>query len=435
MVAGTFARGTLPVSRVEVTFDDGLTWFLAPLTNNNFSVTQEDLDDGNYPVRARAIDTEDNISQSNTQTLLIDNLPPIIGGSAFTFGPQILSPDESGLIRVSANTQITTALSTRGGVTKAEVTSDNEIFPLVAIPGTNIWTGNVSFQDPGVKDLVVTAEDGVGKTTERSVGALIVEPVGKVTNENESQPISNAIASVFFFDRNSQTWALWDGGSYGQTNPKQVANDGSYSFIVPAGRYYVQIDAPGRRRAQSNIFDFTTTSILNSNFRTTPLLNIFSNFFPPDISTSQNKLTENRVPQNILGSSIPDFKLPSSNSSAIVTSDSYVGKKTVFSFISTWAPESVSQAQILQRLQSQISAGQETLGIALQETQSAAETFLNRGGYNFPLVSDLDGYTAYDYKVGALPYHVFIDTKGRIRETYSGLLHESEIINKLNKLQ
>jgi peroxiredoxin len=418
-----------------VTFDDGLTWFTAATTGGNFSVDQENLDDGNYRVRARAIDVGGNIGQSSTQTLLVDNLPPIVGGSAFSFGPQILSSDSNGLVRVSADAQITTALSMRGGVIKAEVTSDNKTFPLTPLPGTNIWTGNVSFNNPGVKDLVVSAEDGVGKKTERSVGKVIVEPVGKVTNENETQPIQGATASAFFFDRNSQTWVLWDAVSYGQTNPKKVSSDGSYSFIVPPGRYYVQIDAPGRRRAQSNIFDFTETSILNANFKTTPSINIFSNLLPPDISTAQNKLIENTSSQNILGNSIPSFNLPSSNTSEIVSSNSFIGKKTVFSFISTWAPESVAQAEILQKLKPQISSGQRELAIALQETPSSAETFLKRGGYDFPLVADVDGFTGENYRVGALPFHVFIDTKGKIRETYSGILHESELLNKLNKLQ
>jgi len=406
---------------------------LAQTSGNNFSVTQENLEDGNYPVRARVIDVSGQIGQSNTQILVIDNLPPIIGGSAFSFGPQILSPDSEGLIRVSADTQITTALSTRGGVIKAQIKSDGQTFPLNVLPGSNILTGNLSFSKPGVKDLIVDAEDGVGKKTERLVGSLLVEPVGKVTNENEKQAIKDALASVYFFDNNSQTWVLWDGTSYGQSNPKKVADNGNYSFMVPAGRYYVQIDAPGRRRAQSNIFDFSNTSVLNANFKTTPSLNILSNILPPDTSDFLNKKTEKKLPQNILGSNAPIFSLPSNL--GLVSQDSFKGKKTVLTFISTWAPESVAQSQILQKLYSQISPDEKILGISLQETESTTETFVKRGGYSFPIVSDRDGYTAENYKVEALPYHVFIDTKGKIRETSSGLLTEAEIINKLNKLQ
>lgn len=432
-INGNFTSGTLAVARIEVTFDNGLTWFLAQISGNNFSVIQENLEDGNYPVRARAIDVSGESGQSNTQILLIDNLPPIIGGSAFSFGPQILSSDSEGFIRVSAETQITTALSTRGGVTKAEIKSDGETFPLNIIPGTNILTGNLIFNNPGVKDLIIIAEDGVGKKTERSVGTLLVEPVGKVTGQDEKQIIKNAVVSIYFFDKNSQTWVLWDGVSYGQTNPKKVEDNGNYSFMVPAGRYFIQTDAPGRRRAQSNIFDFTSTSILNANFKTTPSLNILSNILPPDTLNILNKQAEKKLPNNILGNSAPNFKLPSI--SGLVTPDSFKGKKTVFTFISTWAPESVIQTQILQKLNPKLSQDQKILGIALQETQSTTETFLKRGGYNFSVISDLDGYTAEDYKVGTLPYHVFIDTKGKIREISSGLLTESEIIQKLNKLQ
>jgi len=261
-VTGSYSSGTLPVSRVEVSLDNGLTWFLPQTSDNGFTVTLENLDDGNYPVLARAIDTSDKIGQSNTQTLLIDNLPPIVGGSVFALGPQILLPNSKGFVNISTNTPIKTAISTRGGVIKAEVKSDGQTFLLSTVPGTNIWTGELAFAKAGVKNLVVSAVDGVGKTTERPIGSLLVEPSGNVINKDQKQAVKDASVSVFFFDQNSQSWTLWDGLSYGQTNPKKVDANGNYSFMVPAGRYFVQTDAPGYKQAQSSIFDFTNTSVL-----------------------------------------------------------------------------------------------------------------------------------------------------------------------------
>lgn len=432
-VTGSYTPGTLPVSRVEVSFDNGLTWFLPQTSGNEFIVTLENLDDGNYPVLARAIDTSDKTGQSNIQTLLIDNLPPVVGGSAFALGPQVLLPDSKGVVEVSANTPIKTALSTRGGVIKAEVKVDGKVFPLSTVPGTNIWTGDMAFTRAGVKNLIVTAVDGVGKTTERSIGSLLVKPNGSVTNKDQKQAVKDASVSVFFFDPNSQSWVLWDALSYGQTNPKKVDSNGNYSFMVPAGRYFVQTDAPGYKQAQSNIIDFANTSVLNNNFVTSPSTNVLSNVLPPDMSATSNQQTQANLQSNVIGKSAPNFKLASS--SGELTPADFKGKKTVFTFFATWAPNSVEQALILQKLSTLLAPNQKMLGIALQETAATTETFLKRGGYNFTSVSDQDGFTAEDYKVGVLPYHVFIDTKGEIKEISSGLLTELEILKKLSMLQ
>lgn len=431
-VTGSFSPGTLPIARVEVTFDGGLTWFLARTAGNGFSVTRENLDDGNYPVQVRVIDANGNVGQSASQTLIIDNLPPVLGGSAFSLGPQVLLPDSEGLVRVSADTRITTALSTRGGVVRAEVSADGETFSLRGVPGTNIWTGDLVFKNTGVKDLVVTAIDGVGKRTERSVGSLLVEPEGKVTTRDGNQVIADATVSVFYFDENSQSWVLWDAVSYGQTNPKKVGGGGNYSFMVPAGRYFVQTDAPGYRRAQSNILDFTSTSTLNNNLQTLRSVNVLANLLPPVTSAGLNITTRVNPQPDLLAKPAPDFKLPSV--SGEVTPADFKGNKTVLTFFSTWAPVSVEQALILQKLNTLLSPDEKTLSIALQETQAATETFVKRGGYGFPVVSDQDGLTAENYKVNVLPYHVFVDKEGIIREIYPGLLTESELLEKLGRL-
>jgi len=154
---------------------------------------------------------------------------------------------------------------------------------------------------------------------------------------------------------------------------------------------------------------------------------------PPDTSATSNIQVGTNLQQNIIGQSAPDFKL--ATSSGEVTQASFKGKKTVFTFFATWDPNSVEQTLILQKLNTLLKPNQKMLGIALQETQSTTETFLKRGGYSFPVVSDQDGFTAENYKVGILPYHVFIDTKGVVREISSGLLTESEILEKLRMLQ
>jgi len=451
-ISGRASSKLAGISRAEISVDDKETWLGAKLIGGKFSLTLEKLEDGNYPIWARAFDTAGNVGESEPQILIIDTIPPIIGGSMVALGSQLLTPDADGAVRVVAGAQITMAMSMKGGVTEATLITEDETFPLTSIAGTNLWSGKLVFNKEGEKALIISAVDGAGNKTERPLNSLLMEGFGIVQDKKNGKPVDKAVVSVFFFDTISKTWVLWEGQSYGQENPQTTGGDGKYSFMVPSGRYYLEVKASGFRTMRSEITDLSENSILNFTFPLTPKPKISLNLpfigeitlalpslFPPE-TLSQDKLVKPQLTLSLAeltlqpGVEVPDFSLPDREGNLVGPSQ-FLGKRLLLTFFTPWSPHSLEQVPILDEVSKSSQETQEILGIALQESVAVTEVFMRRGSYTFLVVADKNGETAADYKITTLPQHFFIDSQGKIQQVYVGVLGKEELLEKLNRLE
>lgn len=441
-------RGT--IVRVEVTLDGGVSWIQATFSDGTFTFTTEPLEDNNYTISARAIDNAGNSSVSPEQTLIVDTLPPIIGGAAQSVGPQILSPHSSGIVTVVAGAKTTMAMSMKGGVTKAEIVTNDGSFPLSMQPDTNRWVGTVQFASAGDKQLSVSATDGAGNKTTRLFSTMHVEPFGTLMDAQTNAPILDASITLYVFETSTHGWTMWDGLSYGQENPQQTS-DGTYSFLLPAGTYYLDVTAAGYRHVQSGELTLLEPSIINGvlpmrpspTIRFTvpvfgPLVFSIPSFFQSPDSVSPNVFGANHMPtavsvNAIKNTRVPAFSLPDLSGNTI-SPDQFAGKRWILSFFSPWSPLSQEQAPLLSRLSGMLADDQNMLVISLQETSATTQTFMKKGRYDFPTVVDTNGDTAALFALSVLPQHVFIDTEGIIREVYTGVLTEEELLDKLSKV-
>lgn len=437
------------ITRVEISLDNGTTWILISQITGRFQRTLEKLEDGNYQILARAFDNAGNIGRSASQTLIVDTIPPIIGGGMQALGPQILTPNENGSISIVAGAEITIAVSMKGGVTEAEVQTSDGVFKLYPQVGTNIWVGKVKFENAGEKPLTISAIDGADNKTDRPFNTLLVEQFGTIEEKDSKQKIKNAEVSLYYFDTITQQWVLWEGKSYGQENPQKTDNKGSYSFMIPAGKYYIEVTAPGYHPAQSEILTLPEASMLNFNFplRSKPKLTFalpiigeiiltIPTLSPPDtVSTPLNssQVTTKRITTPTVGSLAPKLTLPNLDNKD-VNLDSYKGKKMVLTFLSPWSSLSLEQASLLSSFGNKLPDNTAMLAISLQESLATTQTFMQRGNYSFPIVVDKDGKTATDYNVTVLPHHYFIDSKGVIQEIYTGVLSQEELLKKLDNM-
>lgn len=425
-ITGSVQPGSLSTARVEVTFDDGVTWFLAKLTGRNFQLTRQGLDDGNYVIRARAIDSSGTISQSSSQTLTVDTFPPIIGGSFVALGPQILTPEADSEIDVVSGSKLVFTTSMLGGVIKASANIKDTSFELNAVKGTNLWVGEIGFESEGKHEVRVLAEDGAGNRAQRSVGTFMVHAYGLLHKKGSKEPVKNANVRAHFFDDDTSSWIPWEGESYLQANPLKISE--KYGLMLPPGKYFLQADAPGFRTVQSELFTLKRTSPINIDlaFRTGgfPLIPVSQK--APVFSTE--KTTSLGVEREV-----PRIQLPTVTGQNISTS-SFGNQKLLLSFVATWSPQAVEQMSLLNRSVSQLNQDQKVLVVVLQETAGVAETFMRRGKYNLQYVIDERGESAADFGVSMLPYNVFVDSKGVIKETYSGVLSSELLIQKLDRL-
>lgn len=447
-ISGTVTVSDLTtISKVEVSNDNKKTWFAANLENNSFNFTFKNLEDANYSIVARATDAVGNVGESTTYTLIIDTIPPTLGGAMTIFGNQVLTPNSDGTIQTVTGVPINMVLSLKGGVTKATIISNNESYRLNPIQGTNLWSATLLFKNAGENSLVLSAEDGAFNKIERKLQTILVEMPGKVYDLTGNKPLKNVKVSVFYFDYTSKTWVLWNGDAYEQKNPFLTKSDGVYSFMVPGGRYYVEANLPGFYTLQSKILDFSKTSLIRFYLplESKPHINITLPFignvtfsYPP--FSSPKTLSVLQTPEKLTTQSLitqpaqaSQFSLPDKNNNP-VTLSSMFGKKILLTFISPWAPHAVDQASILSKINQSLPANQLIYGIIVQESSPSADIFMRRGRYQFPYLVDVAGKTATDYNVIDLPRHYFIDSKGIIREAISGVLDNLTILEKLNQL-
>lgn len=448
-LTGRVATKLADVARVEVSLNNGKSWQIARQFGNTFSITFGKLEDGNYPVIARAIDGAGNIGQSGMQTLIIDTIPPIIGGGMLSLGPQILTPDRNGTVPIVAGADTTIAMSMKGGVTEAVIKTGSDVFKLSPKVGTNIWTGEIKFSNGGEKQLTISAIDGADNKTDRVFNTLTVEKSGIVQDKKTKQAIKDAKVSVYFFETVSGQWILWEAKSYGQNNPQKTGKNGDYSLMVPPGKYYLDVNAPGYNSMQSEIITVGQTSSLNYQFLLTSKLKIELNlpilgkvvltlpsFSPPETfpTPKTSPKPETKVAEGFKpGTLAPDFALPNLQNKQVNLA-SFKGKKLLLTFISPWSSLSLEQAPFLSKASLNLAKNQAVLAVSLQESTAATQILMEKGSYKFPVVADKDGVTAAEYKVTILPYHVFIDATGKIQETFTGVLTDEELLKKLSNV-
>ncbi len=448
-ISGIASSRLVGISKAEISFDEGNTWLPADLSAEKFILTVEkQFKDGNYPVLARAIDTAGNIGKSELQTLIIDTIPPIIGGNMVALGPQVLLPNKSGVVQIVVGAKTTIATSMKGGVTEASVIAKEKTFPLTHIVGTNLWSGEMLFDKPGEKILKISAVDGAGNKTERELNSLQVENFGQVVDKESGNLVVNAEVSVFFFDQSTSSWALWEGRSYGQKNPQKTGKTGLYSFMIPSGRYYLEVKAPGFKTMQSEILEPKQVIILNPTFPLTSRPEIRFNlpilgevvltlpwlYSPETLPVSEfSTIASTDISSELIlqqGVDAPEFSLPDRDGK-LISPINFSERAFLLTFVAFWSPHSEEQIPILNEVNQSLSEGYSMLGIALQESKGATESFMQRGNYTFPIASDKNGESAADYKITNLPQHFFINSSGKIQETYIGVLTKEELLNKL----
>ncbi len=426
------------ISKVEYSTDGGRSWsavdeMASPRSSSTtFGFTPVIFEDGNYQVKVRAIDSSGNIGSSPVYTMVVDRLPPEVGGSFVSIGPQELAPDASGYIYALAGLDQKITLSAVGGPVTIDLLSRSKMFSLVKNTDNGLWSGTLSFQAAGVYPLAAVSMDGAGNKTNRSMESIVVLSRGKILGVKN--PVKDARVSLFYLAPSEGKFALWDGASYGQKNPQKTNKDGEYSLFIPAGTYYMEVEAPGFRIFKSDIFklDKATPMSASVNLEKQQAFKFFFLTLPiPDftvtsakISTSLPSRTSQKISYtSLIGQEIPEGDLKIDNTT-INTSD-FRGKPTLVTFVNTWLPSAAQQLSILENASS--SELFRTVVVIPQETSSKVSIYKKRGGYGLPMYADPDGILVKPLNLQSLPTHVFLDRKGRVTAVKSGILSEEEI--------
>jgi len=84
----------------------------------------------------------------------------------------------------------------------------------------------------------------------------VIDPEGYVFEKNNGKEtrIPSAIVSLYKLNNTTKKYELWLAKEYQQENPQITDIRGTYSFLVPEGSYYFQVEAPGYDTYDGKVF-------------------------------------------------------------------------------------------------------------------------------------------------------------------------------------
>lgn len=396
--APTFKGEARDVSGVK-TIDyslDGTTWSSVGnisdgSTTRTFSINQSVLDDGEYELIIRATDGVGNQSMSTPQPFTIDRLPPRIGAMVVSIGTQILSPSISSEILTIPSIEHTFTVSIIGGPTNVQLhvrQKDQTAYrtiPLLKKKDSNLWSSTLIFENPGIYMLEVEAEDK-NATTRKTGIPIHVVPAGKVDNQRGT-------VSLYTQDITGD-FVLWDGSPYGQTNPVTLDTTGNFSFLPPAGMYYVEIKpGAGYRNIVTNAFSLPSQLPVTPQISPKQVFHITIGpyvFSLPSIGYDTLTIAPYTVAESIqnVEYAFPNIRLPSEEG---VISPTYVeGKWSLVAVLNTWMPQTPATISTLSQLSKQY-PNIRFIVIVPHESSSAVELYKKRGEYPLTFAADPDG--------------------------------------------
>ncbi len=420
------------VSSVEYSIDDGKNWLPVDNIKNpgakstSFDFTPPIFEDGNYKVKVRTKDLSGNLGYSGVKILVVDRLPPQVGGVLFSLGPQILAPNKDGTIYMLVGLDQKITLSAVGGPIEVNILADEKLINLAKNLDNGLWSGVLNFEKPGVYQLLVKSVDGANNKTEKNLNTVVVLDAG-VIKDGKDNVIQDAKVSLYYFEATAGQFVLWDGLSFGQTNPQKTDSEGKYKLLIPSGKYYLQISASGFKTLKTNIFTTDQTVPLNTSFTLKPFQGIqigpFRFGWPGQQESVEVRLALPTLPEpisiSLTGKEMPFF--PATND--------LKGKPTVVTFLSIWSPQTFEQLPILNELSGNKEVN--TLAIMSQDTVSKVNIFKKIGGYKVPIVADPDGILVAPLAILNIPTHVFLDRKGIIKKVKVGVLNKEELLDNL----
>lgn len=437
-------RATDPsgVASVEYSMDNGENFLpvdelaSAGKATATFSFVPYQSDDGNYTLIMRAVDAKGNSGKTKGDAMVIDRLPPVLGPYLLTVGPQIISP-VGNKYRLLTGLEYKLTLAAVGGPTDIALTGWEQT-GMKKNPDNGLWSVPVRIDQPGEYEFSGVAADGAGNRTVRSLGAVTAEPAGMV-QDTSGAAVSQATVTVYYLDRATRKFMMWDGLSYGQHNPMPVNAQGQYAVVLPPGTFYVSVTAPSFRSLVTDIFTVTEPLALSQNFRLErkralkigpwmiPILDFRQT--RQEMNLTHRKAGTDMGNTKLIGSEFPFFRFPLGTGQ--VSNLDLRGKPAIVTFLNSWSPNTASQLSALADITRKSEL--QTLVIIPMESAASVATFARRGGYAVRIVADPDGTLVSSLGLSTLPTHVTINRKGIIQVVLTGLATKEELLDTIMK--
>ncbi len=110
-----------------------------------------------------------------------------------------------------------------------------------------------------------------------------------------------------------------------------------------------------------------------------------------------------------------DFELPVLSTDARRSLSSFEGDVVLLNFWASWCPPCIEEMPSMQALYERLGgAGFEIVAVNLQEDPATVQSFIDKNGYDFPVLLDRSGSIAREYGVRGIPTSYVVHSDGRL---------------------
>ncbi|MDB5185701.1 MAG: hypothetical protein JWL85_224, partial [Candidatus Saccharibacteria bacterium] len=442
------AGDNVAVARVDYSTDDGKNWLPVDKVTGlgtakaAFNFTPAITEDGNYKLIIRVFDTSLNTTLTPVVEIVIDRLPPQVGSTFTASGAQILQPQEEGSMQTLTGIDQKISMSGIGGVTSVTLIAKQKEDPRVQkrfflsnTADNDLWSGIVTFDQPGIYDLIAESKDGAGNETNRSLQTIQVLLASHVLSANTNEQITNATITVYYKDPDTREWVVWDGAAYSQINPQTTNKKGELALMLPSGIYYAKVTAPRKKTIVTDIVHVDKVLPVTTIFKLDQKreLNLkFMHISLFDFSVRNARLNQSSVKHAIkhelIGKPFPNFTLPTTKDQSATVLN--LGKRPgVVTVMESWSPTTTEQLQILKELQT----NQEliVMPVFTHESLSKVKSMLAIAGTDISSVADPEGKLIVPLKVAVQPTHYIVDQKGNVKKVLVGVLSKQRLTDEM----
>lgn len=271
------------------------------------------------------------------------------------------------------------------------------------------------------------------------LGYLLFQiPIGPPQQESGPGKLE-AIATIYVKDPASSNFNVWNGLALGQTNPFPLNPDNGLSVILPAGEYYVDVEAEGYDKITSLITDVPEQSIVTADInlgRKHKLGDKIIATLSPRDSSNNFVLNVTALPQkNLLriGEFLPIITAYDREGNKKVFLNEPSDKPVIVYVFSTWNTEAQEQMAIYEQVLAELDDNYKFIALSTMEPGSVNDTKMKRGDYEVEFYEPASGFYD-DYYIISLPQFFLANPRGELIGIINGSHSAEELVNMIEEI-
>lgn len=434
LISGKVEGNIEDIAEVVYSVNDGDSWLKVNTTSSDENLLDYNIpisvnDSGRFTILTR-------VSSNNGEDFVSEpcefevSRPLVLGANTIVGGNQIVPVTPNGEIFLYHEDNYKIFVEAQGAelVKVKSFEDENQTFNLEYNEVLKLWQGNLRFNKPGEKDLFIELAN-TNQSQSRKINSIVVSERSHVVDDEKSIPVKDARVSIYRSNPLTNSFSLWEGESYNQSNPQFVNQDGEFSLLLPQGEYYLSVEAEGFMKASSRIFNLNSTSLIEAkvNLRSS-LIPIIDNFLH-----TINIYGNNHFSVYILNVDSKQDSQPNINLSDITFSDGNNTKDLdsissgykILAHHATWNTQIQEQFINLETFGNN-NPNLDVILIGTLDPQSVQESYIDRGLYSETIYTPSTEY--YDIvSLSSLSYYLFLDENENVIHTHYGELSLNQI--------